>query len=147
MANSESRFAATSGAIGVFDSGYGGLTILRQMRQLMPQYDYVYLGDNARAPYGSRSFDVIYRYTLQCVEALFAQGCQLVILACNTASAKALRSIQQIDLARIDPERRVLGVIRPTVEAVCDMTQTRHVGVLATVGTINSGSYEMEIHK
>ena len=147
MANSDGRFAATSGAIGVFDSGYGGLTILRQMRQLMPQYDYVYLGDNARAPYGSRSFDVIYRYTLQCVEALFAQGCQLVILACNTASAKALRSIQQIDLARIDPERRVLGVIRPTVEAVCDMTQTRHVGVLATVGTINSGSYEMEIHK
>ena len=147
MASTDSRFAATSGAIGVFDSGYGGLTILRQMRQLMPQYDYVYLGDNARAPYGSRSFDVIYRYTLQCVEALFAQGCQLVILACNTASAKALRSIQQIDLARIDPERRVLGVIRPTVEAVCDMTQTRHVGVLATVGTINSGSYEMEIHK
>ena len=118
MASTDSRFAATSGAIGVFDSGYGGLTILRQMRQLMPQYDYIYLGDNARAPYGSRSFDVIYRYTLQCVEALFAQGCQLVILACNTASAKALRSIQQIDLARIDPERRVLGVIRPTVEAV-----------------------------
>ncbi len=147
MASTDSRFAATSGPIGVFDSGYGGLTILRQMRQLMPQYDYIYLGDNARAPYGPRSFDVIYRYTLQCVEALFAQGCQLVILACNTASAKALRTIQQTDLARIDADRRVLGVIRPTVEVVCDMTRSRHVGVLATVGTIQSGSYGMEIRK
>ena len=133
--------------IGVFDSGYGGLTILRQMRQMLPQYDYLYLGDNARAPYGSHSFEVIYRYTLQAVEELFAQGCRLVILACNTASAKALRTIQQNDLARIDATRRVLGVIRPTVEAIGSLTQSRHVGVLATAGTINSGSYTMEIRK
>lgn len=133
--------------IGVFDSGYGGLTILRQMRQILPQYDYLYLGDNARAPYGSHSFEVIYRYTLQAVEALFAQGCRLVILACNTASAKALRTIQQNDLARIDSTRRVLGVIRPTVEAIGSLTHSRHVGVLATAGTINSGSYTMEIRK
>lgn len=133
--------------IGVFDSGYGGLTILRQMRQMLPQYDYLYLGDNARAPYGSHSFEVIYRYTLQAVETLFAQGCRLVILACNTASAKALRTIQQNDLARIDATRRVLGVIRPTVEAIGSLTQSRHVGVLATAGTINSGSYTMEIRK
>ncbi|MDY2623216.1 MAG: glutamate racemase [Alloprevotella sp.] len=136
-----------SGAIGVFDSGYGGLTILRQMRQLLPEYDYIYLGDNARAPYGSRSFDVIYRYTLEAVEALFARGCRIVILACNTASAKALRSIQQNDLPHMEPGLRVLGVIRPTVEVVCELTQTRHVGILATAGTINSGSYGMEIHK
>lgn len=135
------------GPIGVFDSGYGGLTILRQIRQLMPQYDYLYLGDNARAPYGSHSFEVIYEYTLQAVEALFRKGCPLVILACNTASAKALRTIQQKDLTRLDATRRVLGVIRPTVEAVCGLTVTRHVGLLATVGTVNSGSYEMEIHK
>lgn len=134
-------------AIGVFDSGYGGLTILRQMRQMLPQYDYLYLGDNARAPYGSHSFEVIYRYTLQAVEALFARGCRLVILACNTASAKALRTIQQNDLTRIDPERRVLGVIRPTVEAIGPLTKTRHVGLLATTGTVSSGSYTMEIHK
>lgn len=114
--------------IGVFDSGYGGLTILRQMRQLLPQYDYLYLGDNARAPYGSHSFEVIYKYTLQAVEYLFSQGCPLVILACNTASAKALRTIQQRDLQRIDPTRRVLGVIRPTVEAIGPLTQSRHVG-------------------
>lgn len=133
--------------IGVFDSGYGGLTILRQMRQFLPQYDYLYLGDNARAPYGSHSFEVIYRYTLQAVEALFAQGCRLVILACNTASAKALRTIQQNDLARIDASRRVLGVIRPTVEAIGTITHTRHVGVLATAGTINSQSYNLEICK
>lgn len=126
------------GPIGVFDSGYGGLTILRQIQQFLPQYDYLYLGDNARAPYGSRSFDVIYRYTLEAVEALFQRGCQLVILACNTASAKALRSIQMLDLQRLDPTRRVLGVIRPTVEAVCKLTTSRHVGVLATAGTINS---------
>ena len=125
----------------------GGLTILRQMRQMLPQYDYLYLGDNARAPYGSHSFEVIYRYTLQAVEELFAQGCRLVILACNTASAKALRTIQQNDLARIDATRRVLGVIRPTVEAIGSLTQSRHVGVLATAGTINSGSYTMEIRK
>lgn len=133
--------------IGVFDSGYGGLTILRQMRQLLPQYDYLYLGDNARAPYGSHSFEVIYKYTLQAVEYLFAQGCPLVILACNTASAKALRTIQERDLARLDPTRRVLGVIRPTVEAIGPLTHSRHVGLLATAGTVNSGSYTMEIHK
>lgn len=133
--------------IGVFDSGYGGLTILRQMRQMMPQYDYLYLGDNARAPYGSHSFEVIYRYTLQAVEALFAHGCRLVILACNTASAKALRTIQQDDLARLDPTRRVLGVIRPTVEAIGSLTRSRHVGLLATAGTVNSGSYVLEIRK
>ncbi|MDO4930924.1 MAG: glutamate racemase [Bacteroidales bacterium] len=139
--------AANGGPIGVFDSGYGGLTILRQIRQFLPQYDYIYLGDNARAPYGNHSFEVIYRYTLEAVEALFARGCQLVILACNTASAKALRTIQQRDLERLDPARRVLGVIRPTVEAVCRLTTSRHVGVLATAGTVNSGSYTLEIHK
>ena len=126
--------------IGVFDSGYGGLTILRQMRQLLPQYDYLYLGDNARAPYGSHSFEVIYKYTLQAVEELFRRGCPLVILACNTASAKALRTIQERDIPHIDPSRRVLGVIRPTVEAVGPLTHTRHVGLLATAGTVNSGS-------
>ena len=133
--------------IGIFDSGYGGLTILRQIRQLLPQYDYIYLGDNARAPYGSHSFDIIYRYTLQAVQALFQQGCQLVILACNTASAKALRTIQQRDLPTLDPTRRVLGVIRPTVEAVGPLTRTRHIGLLATQGTVNSGSYTLELHK
>lgn len=133
--------------IGVFDSGYGGLTILRQMRQMLPSYDYLYLGDNARAPYGNHSYEVIYRYTLEAVRALFSQGCRLVILACNTASAKALRSIQQQDLATIDPERRVLGVIRPTVEAIGSLTSTRHVGLLGTAGTVNSGSYRMEIQK
>ena len=135
------------GPIGVFDSGYGGLTILRQIQKFLPRYDYLYLGDNARAPYGAHSFEVIYSYTLQAVEALFARGCHLVILACNTASAKALRTIQQNDLARLDPQRRVLGVIRPTVETVCEMTKTQHVGVLATTGTINSHSYEMELQK
>lgn len=134
-------------SIGVFDSGYGGLTILRQMRQMLPHYDYTYLGDNARAPYGSHSFEVIYKYTLQAVEALFAKGCPLVILACNTASAKALRTIQERDLERIDPTRRVLGVIRPTAEAVGPLTRSRHVGLLATAGTVNSGSYTMEIRK
>ena len=133
--------------IGVFDSGYGGLTILRQMRQMLPQYDYLYLGDNARAPYGSHSFEIIYRYTLQAVTELFDRGCPLVILACNTASAKALRTIQQNDLPQLDATRRVLGVIRPTVEAVGSLSHTRHVGVLATAGTINSGSYEMELRK
>ena len=135
------------GPIGVFDSGYGGLTILRQIRQLLPQYDYIYLGDNARAPYGGHSFEVIYRYTLEAVEALFSHGCHLVILACNTASAKALKTIQEVDLARLDPSRRVLGVIRPTVEAVCHLTLSRHIGVLATAGTINSESYTLEIKK
>jgi glutamate racemase len=104
------------GPIGVFDSGFGGLTILRDIRRRLPQYDYLFLGDNARAPYGTRSFDVVYRFTLQAVKYLFSQGCQLVILACNTASAKALRTIQQCDLPKLDPDRRVLGVIRPTVE-------------------------------
>lgn len=135
------------GLIGVFDSGYGGLTILRQIRQLLPQYDYLYLGDNARAPYGSHSFDIIYRYTLEAVEHLFSRGCRLVILACNTASAKALRTIQQKDLPLIDPDRRVLGVIRPTVEAVGPLSHTRHIGLLATQGTVNSKSYDMELHK
>lgn len=131
--------------IGVFDSGYGGLTILRQIREYLPMYDYVYLGDNARAPYGPRSFDVIYRYTLEAVEALFRRGCQLVIVACNTASAKALRTIQQHDLPRLDAKRRVLGVIRPTVELVPSLTKSKHVGLLATIGTVNSESYRLEL--
>lgn len=135
------------GPIGVFDSGYGGLTILRELRTLLPQYDYLYLGDNARAPYGTRSFDVVYRYTRQAVEALFERGCHLVILACNTASAKALRTIQQNDLPSLDPNRRVLGVIRPTAEVVGSITESRHVGILATTGTIMSHSYDMEIKK
>ena len=133
--------------IGIFDSGYGGLTILKQIRSLMPQYDYLYLGDNARAPYGSHSFDIVYEYTLQCVKALFQRGCPLVVLACNTASAKALRTIQQSDLPQIDQTRRVLGVIRPTVEAIDGLTKSRHIGILATCGTILSHSYEMEINK
>ena len=145
MLNSQCPMAA--GPIGVFDSGYGGLTILRQIRRLMPQYDYLYLGDNARAPYGTRSFDIVYEFTLQAVRYLFAQGCHLVILACNTASAKALRSIQQKDLPEIDPKRRVLGVIRPTVEVVGSISQSRHVGIMATPGTIRSRTYELEIAK
>ena len=136
-----------SGPIGIFDSGYGGLTILEQIRKELPGYDYLYLGDNARTPYGTRSFEVVYRFTLQCVEYLFGQGCQLVILACNTASAKALRTIQQNDLANIDPNRRVLGVIRPTVEEVGKLTKTKHIGLLATSGTVLSDSYPLEIHK
>lgn len=136
-----------TGAIGVFDSGYGGLTILKEIRSLLPQYDYIYLGDNARAPYGPRSFEVIYEYTLQAVEALFAKGCRLVILACNTASAEALRTIQQRNLPELDPSRRVLGVIRPTVEAVDRISKTREVIVLGTSATVNSGSYMMELQK
>ena len=135
------------GPIGVFDSGYGGLTILSQIQSLMPQYDYCYLGDNARAPYGSRSFDVVYEFTKQAVLALFDMGCNLVILACNTASAKALRTIQQKDLPHIDPEKRVLGVIRPTAEIIGNITKSRHIGVLGTLGTIQSQSYPMEIAK
>lgn len=135
------------GPIGVFDSGYGGLTILNKIREELPQYDYIYLGDNARTPYGSRSFDIVYEFTLQAVKKLFEMGCHLVILACNTASAKALRSIQMKDLPTLDANRRVLGVIRPTVEVVGDMTQTKHVGVLATAGTIKSESYPLEIQK
>ena len=136
-----------AGPIGVFDSGYGGLTILKAIRELLPQYDYVYLGDNARAPYGSRSFDVVYQFTRQAVLKLFDMGCQLVILGCNTASAKALRSIQQNDLPNIDPLRRVLGVIRPTAEVAGKLTETKHIGILATPGTIKSESYNMEINK
>lgn len=137
----------TPGPIGIFDSGYGGLTILKAIRELLPQYDYAYLGDNARAPYGTRSFDVVYQFTRQAVLKLFEMGCQLVILGCNTASAKALRSIQQNDLPNIDPCRRVLGVIRPTAEVVGKLTETKHVGILATPGTIKSDSYNMEINK
>ena len=133
--------------IGVFDSGYGGLTVLRDIKALLPQYDYLYLGDNARAPYGSRSFELVYDFTLQAVEYLFGQGCRLVIVACNTASAKALRSIQQNDLPRIDPNRRVLGVIRPTVEQVGEISRNGHIGILGTPGTIASESYNMEIAK
>ena len=137
----------TPGPIGIFDSGYGGLTILQAIRELLPQYDYAYLGDNARAPYGTRSFDIVYQFTRQAVLKLFEMGCQLVILGCNTASAKALRSIQQNDLPNIDPLRRVLGVIRPTAEVVGKLTETKHVGILATPGTIKSDSYNIEINK
>ena len=133
--------------IGVFDSGYGGLTILKEIRKRLPQYDYIYLGDNARNPYGSRSFEIVYQFTLQAVKALFERGCHLVILACNTASAKALRSIQQNDLPGIDPARRVLGVIRPTVEILPSLSKAAHVGILATPGTVKSGSYSLELHK
>ena len=135
------------GPIGVFDSGYGGLTILKEIRQLLPQYDYIYLGDNARAPYGPRSFDVVYRFTLEAVRYLFSQGCRLVILACNTASAEALRTIQQNDLPKIDPTRRVLGVIRPTVERLGELSRSGNIGVLGTKGTVRSQSYDMEIAK
>ena len=133
--------------IGVFDSGYGGLTILEKFRALLPEYDYVYLGDNARTPYGTRSFEVVYQYTLECVKKLFELDCDLVILACNTASAKALRTIQQKDLPLIAPNKRVLGVIRPTAEKVGEFTKTSHVGLLGTEGTIQSGSYPIEINK
>lgn len=133
--------------IGVFDSGYGGLTILQQLRRRLPQYDFLYLGDNARAPYGPRSFDVVYEFTRQAVVKLFSMGCHLVILGCNTASAKALRTIQMNDLPRIAPEKRVLGVIRPTVEVIGDITKTRHVGIVATEGTVRSESYTLEIQK
>ena len=133
--------------IGVFDSGYGGLSILKEISARLPQYDYIYLGDNARAPYGTRDFDTVYEYTLQCVRWFFSQGCPLVILACNTASAKALRTIQQKDLPGIDPSRRVLGVIRPTSEVIGAYSKTGHVGVMATPGTVQSNSYLIEIEK
>jgi glutamate racemase len=133
--------------IGVFDSGYGGLTILKELERTLPNYDYLYLGDNARAPYGSRSFDTVYQYTLEAVKWLFEQGCPLVILACNTASAKALRNIQQKDLPGMEPYRRVLGVIRPTAEVAGNLTQSQHVGILGTTGTISSNSYMLEINK
>lgn len=139
--------SSNAGPIGIFDSGYGGLTILHGIRQFLPEYDYLYLGDNARAPYGPRSFDVVYEFTRQAVARLFELGCHLVVLGCNTASAKALRTIQQHDLPRLDPERRVLGIIRPTAEVIGSLTQSRHVGVLATEGTIKSESYTLEIQK
>ncbi|MBS0026874.1 glutamate racemase [Chitinophaga sp. 22321] len=135
------------GPIGVFDSGYGGLTVLKEIINELPGYDYIYLGDNARAPYGNRGFDTIHAYTLECVQKLFDMGCPLVIVACNTASAKALRTIQQKDLPRIAPDNRVLGVIRPTSEMVGTLTQTGEVGILATNGTVSSESYPLEIHK
>ncbi len=133
--------------IGVFDSGYGGLTVLKELVRVLPGYDFLYLGDNARSPYGTRSFDVVYKYTLQAVEYLFARGCPLVILACNTASAKALRNIQMLDLPDLAPENRVLGVIRPSVEKVAEITRNGHVGVLGTLGTVASGSYPVELEK
>lgn len=141
------QLSKEAGPIGIFDSGYGGLTIYDEIKKLLPEYDYIYLGDNARTPYGTRSFDVVYEFTRQAVRYLFAQGCQLIILACNTASAKALRSIQQLDIPLLDPNRRVLGIIRPTVENIGTMTKSRHVGVLATEGTIKSLSYPLEIRK
>lgn len=133
--------------IGVFDSGYGGLTILKEIRQKLPEYNCIYLGDNARAPYGTRSFDVVYEYTREAVRSLFEMGCRLVILACNTASAKALRTIQQVDLPKWDPEKRVLGVIRPSVEALVRYSRNGHVGILATRGTVLSDSYPLEVRK
>lgn len=137
----------TSGPIGVFDSGYGGLTVLSELRRRLPEYDYLYLGDNARAPYGSRSFDVVYNFTRRSVRYLFDRGCPLVILACNTASAKALRSIQQKDLPGWEDGLRVLGVIRPTAEAIGSISRTGKVGILGTPGTVSSRSYDMEIAK
>ena len=133
--------------IGVFDSGYGGLTVLKELVKTLPGYDFLYLGDNARTPYGTRSFEVVYEYTLQCVKYLFSQGCPLVIIACNTASAKALRNIQQLDLPKIAPHRRVLGVIRPSVEKVAEITKNGHIGVLGTTGTVVSESYPIELQK
>jgi len=134
-------------SIGVFDSGYGGLTILKQLVRTLPQYDFLYLGDNARTPYGTRSFGVVYEYTLQAVKYLFSQNCPLIIIACNTASAKALRNIQQLDLPVIAPERRVLGVIRPSVEKVGEITKNGHVGVVGTPGTVQSETYPIELEK
>lgn len=133
--------------IGIFDSGYGGLTILKEIIKVLPEYSYVYLGDNARAPYGTRSFEVVYHYTQEAVRKLFDMGCRLVILACNTASAKALRTIQQVDLPRLAPEKRVLGVIRPSVEALERYSDNGHIGILATRGTVASCSYPLEIEK
>jgi len=132
--------------IGIFDSGYGGLTVFRSIANLLPDYDYVYLGDNARAPYGNRSFNTIHQYTWECVRMLFEMGCPLVILACNTASAKALRTIQQRDLLTVDPAKRVLGVIRPTAEVIGNYSKTKEIGVLGTKGTVQSGSYLIEIN-
>ncbi|GAB2537073.1 glutamate racemase [Spirosoma aerophilum] len=139
--------SVSSQPIGVFDSGYGGLTVLREIVRKLPQYDYIYLGDNARTPYGTRSFETVYHYTLECVQHLFDRGCRLVVLACNTASAKALRNIQQLDLPAQHPDRRVLGVIRPTTEVIGHYSKTGNVGVLATRGTVTSESYLVEIEK
>lgn len=136
-----------AGPIGVFDSGYGGLTVYAALKNKLPDYDFLYLGDNARVPYGTRSFDTVYKYTLECVNHLFEQGCNLVILACNTASAKALRNIQQLDLPKISSSKRVLGVIRPTTETIGSLTKTNHVGLFATTGTVRSESYTIEIEK
>ncbi|MFM9945533.1 MAG: glutamate racemase [Bacteroidia bacterium] len=146
MENQKSK-KLTPGPIGVFDSGYGGLTILKELVNQLPQYDYIYLGDNARSPYGNRSFDTVTHYTQQCIQVLFNKGCNLIILACNTASAKALRSIQQNYLSITAPNKRVLGVIRPTTEIVGNYSKTGHIGILGTTGTINSESYPMEIAK
>lgn len=145
--NRHDMFPKTAGPIGIFDSGYGGLTIFDKIHQTLPGYDYIYLGDNARAPYGPRSFEVVYRFTRQAVMKLFDEGCHLIILACNTASAKALRTIQQKDLPQWDPERRVLGVIRPTVEMMDQVSHSKHIGILGTPGTISSNSYTIEIGK
>ena len=142
-----SQYSSQPAPIGVFDSGFGGLSILREIRKELPQYDYIFLGDNARAPYGNRSYQLVYEFTLQAVKYLFNRGCHLVILACNTASAKALRSIQQRDLATLDPSRRVLGVIRPTVEEIGNITKSRKVGLFGTPGTVQSLSYDIEIGK
>ncbi len=136
-----------AGAIGIFDSGYGGLTVLSGIKSILPNYDYIYLGDNARAPYGNRSFDRVYEFTLEAVKWFFNKGCHLIILACNTASAKALRTIQQTNLPQIDPDKRVLGVIRPTVEYAGQLSSTGHIGIMGTEGTIDSNSYEIEIAK
>lgn len=144
MENSEPDKA---GAVGIFDSGYGGLTVLSGIKSILPDYDYIYLGDNARAPYGNRSFERVYEFTLEAVKWFFNHGCHLVILACNTASAKALRTIQQINLPQIDSEKRVLGVIRPTAEYIGSLSQTGHIGIMGTEGTIQSESYEIEIAK
>ena len=143
MLNAQSTYQP----IGIFDSGFGGLTVLKEIQEQLPQYDYLYLGDNARAPYGARSFETVYEYTLQCVENLFHKGCELIILACNTASAKALRTIQQKDLIKFGATKRVLGVIRPTTEIIGRYSASKHVGVFGTSGTINSGSYLVEIKK
>ncbi len=138
---------AEKGPIGIFDSGYGGLTVLSEIVKELPEYDYLYLGDNARAPYGTRSFEVVYNYTLQAVKELFSRGCSLVILACNTASAKALRTIQQNDLPLIAPDKRVLGVIRPSAEVIGSLSKSGHIGILATEGTVRSESYLIELKK
>lgn len=137
----------SSGPIGIFDSGFGGLTVFKSIREKLPRYDYIYLGDNARAPYGNRSYETVYEYTLECIKWFFKKGCPLVILACNTASARALRTIQKKDLALIAPENRVLGVIRPSAEVIGNYTESKHIGIMGTRGTVNSSSYLLELQK